>query len=559
MASNAPHTEDHLDPRSLYRFQTTRDVWAFELLSCEKLVTRLVKVPILCDRLEDRGDTTPATAEEKREIKRQLEELWDEMAEVARSGSALLEHAKSFLDYPFNGVDPKVNPLGPFTQSDPEIARHTPTPVASYSPRYPTVVRDPNGTFVELRCYMCDGNATASRTRRRAQFLRGVGGFQNHLHQGHNIRLSPQMTLVKCTVGWLLPRQVQALHDETPNAPQIEKVECPPASNAHVEGVSDRLSSPVSSEVVDDAVNGISSLLKTGGKRGRSQTASPESEPVRQQITEAHHVDTAPTAAATRTRPPVLGGSASSPLVPATTTATTGASAIRPSSTKTKTAAKTVPSTKTLWKASDHPAPQRSPIAPVWSPVSVPSPLRVDDNPELDLGAHGLVHNSYNDDEDESTHTPASSRRGILKRSLRAERPGPSKRVKFGPRLVEYEPGSPPPQHQDPPLSERAKMEMQHWAPVVKLHDGTYVSIQCMECSRDEIRYIPAGLEMLRSHCRRRHEATRWWLSRANWRNALIDACAGNEVSEREMRLMWMNGQGHYDDASEAENSEAED
>lgn len=71
----------------------------------------------------------------------------------------------------------------------------------------PAIVKLEDGTFVELRCDICQGNGSWAHHK----FNKGVRGFQSHFRQIHNVKASAETVLQRCTHRVVSSHEVEQL------------------------------------------------------------------------------------------------------------------------------------------------------------------------------------------------------------------------------------------------------------------------------------------------------------------------------------------------------------
>jgi hypothetical protein len=87
------------------------------------------------------------------------------------------------------------------------------------------------GTFVEIHCSICNGNATSSNSE-RLRSLNGIASVHHHMRRVHDTKLNIEAaTRVMCSRQFAI-EEICALNNNSPNAPQIEMVQVMHPSDA---------------------------------------------------------------------------------------------------------------------------------------------------------------------------------------------------------------------------------------------------------------------------------------------------------------------------------------
>ncbi|KAF2489375.1 hypothetical protein BU16DRAFT_180468 [Lophium mytilinum] len=95
------------------------------------------------------------------------------------------------------------------------------------SQEWPTVIELSDGTFAEIGCPHCKGNAIADPQTGALKYLKGIHGISNHMFSSHGSNPNRDTAAIKqMTLRQLTPVEIVALNFNAPGAPKIEKIPC---------------------------------------------------------------------------------------------------------------------------------------------------------------------------------------------------------------------------------------------------------------------------------------------------------------------------------------------
>ncbi|KAF2804080.1 uncharacterized protein BDZ99DRAFT_526119 [Mytilinidion resinicola] len=98
--------------------------------------------------------------------------------------------------------------------------------------KYPTVVRDHEGNWKELHCYICNGNAIKIRlSSHTTSFPKGVDEFRDHVKHIHSVSVKDEEVTTLCFLrAWSMPEVLSVFRGNV-DACVVTRKEAPPHPN----------------------------------------------------------------------------------------------------------------------------------------------------------------------------------------------------------------------------------------------------------------------------------------------------------------------------------------